>query len=232
MEEKESPLDREEFKLITPNERKFIENPTDFIKEYKSPDAMSRQYNNRIKYRAINAIRELAWLCDKLAENQLNKIFSEEHIRDIFKILDKALLIAAKRKPEIKKIAWHREEGIVEEDTLVSTLPTDELQTCMKKWMQYIMPADHQEAHEALKKEYFNNPMILKKKLDDLNIRIGTCLQENKKLVEFIEEKGLKKEYEARKTQEDSHEIREALRTAGWTDEKINEFLEKRASKL
>ena len=93
MSDKKTPFDREEFKLITKNERQFIKSPKDFLGKYADPNAMSRQYNNRIKYRSINAVNDLLFISEKLPEKRLQKIFTDDQIEQLFKVTLKAWIL-------------------------------------------------------------------------------------------------------------------------------------------
>lgn len=104
------PLERQQFKLLPPSERKYVELSFGKSEEYNPNTVL--QYNNRIKYRAINAIKEIAWLCDNLPKDQLKKIFSDDRIEELFKINKKALEVTA-RNPvdfpfELKKYAYYQ----------------------------------------------------------------------------------------------------------------------------
>lgn len=88
------PTERQQYKLLPPSEKDFVEFSYDKSKEY-NPNTIL-QYNNRIKYRVTNAITEIAWLCEKLPKEQLKKVFSDEQIEDLLKITEKALKINGK----------------------------------------------------------------------------------------------------------------------------------------
>lgn len=88
----DQPLDRQKFKLLPPSEREYVElSQEELKKRYKNPESTVLQYNNRIKYRVINAITEIAWLCDRLPEDRLKKIFLDELMEPLFKLQEKAL---------------------------------------------------------------------------------------------------------------------------------------------
>lgn len=83
------------YKLLSDGERKFLKIPESELElHYKRPDLAKKQFLLKIKHRAINAIKELADLCDKLPEEEMRKIVTEDGIKDIFKISEKALEIA------------------------------------------------------------------------------------------------------------------------------------------
>lgn len=89
----DQPLDRQKFKLLPPSEREYVElSQEELKKRYKNPESTVLQYNNRIKYRVINAITEIAWLCDRLPEDRLKKIFLDELVESLFKTQEKALI--------------------------------------------------------------------------------------------------------------------------------------------
>jgi hypothetical protein len=198
--EKKPPLDREEFKLLSGNERKFIENPTDLLKDYKSPDAMARQYNNRIKYRVINAIIEIAWLCDKLPEDRIEKIFSDDRIEDIFKITEKALDVADWKLSASLEIL----ERIEDKDTSYEyykevneeSKRSKVLEEHVKNLMPHYLPAREITALEEMMKKHINVFSGASYEISKLNSEISDCLRKSNSLSEFIKEKGLEREFE------------------------------------
>ncbi len=101
----------------------------------------------------------------------------------------------------------------------------------LEKYLDRILTSSTDiDAQERLRKK-FGPPHKLEQEILKNKNKTLQLEYDKTKLLEFLEEKGLKQEYEHRKSQENSDEIREVLRTAGWTDEKINEVLEKRAQK-
>lgn len=85
----------QQYMLLSGGEREYVEMTEEQINEkYKRPDLARRQFSIRIKHRAINAIAEIAWLCDKLPEDELKKIFSNESVESTFKIQEKALAVS------------------------------------------------------------------------------------------------------------------------------------------
>jgi len=186
MDEKEPPLTHEEFKMLTENERLFVMNPTDLLKNYKSCDAMKRQYNYSIKHRTINAIREIAWLCNLLSEDRLKKIFSDDQIEDLFKITEKALGVAA-WGPDQTKIEFRRTD--IKDPHELS------LENHLKVLMEHYMPKKLIKPHEELREKYIT-PSAVNVDLMILNGRLGLALQKNEDMRSFIEKKGLTKELE------------------------------------
>jgi hypothetical protein len=184
--EKKPPLDREEFKLLSRNEHKFIENPTGLLKNYKSPDAMARQFNNLIKYRTTNAIIETAWMCEKLHDDQLKKIFTDDRIHELFKITETALDVAA-WEPDQTKIEFRRTD--IKDPHELS------LEKHLKVLMEHYMPKKLIKPHEELREKYIT-PSAVNVDLMILNGRLGLALQKNEDMRSFIEKKGLTKEVE------------------------------------
>lgn len=209
--EKKPPLDREEFKLLSVNERRFIENPTDLLKDHKSPDAMARQYNNRIKYRAINAITEVASLCAKLPEDRLKKILTDDRIIDIIKIFEKALGVADWKlsaslnileKIEDKSASMDYYMEVIEESKRV-----DILKKCIKNLMPHCLRASEITSFEELIKKY-NGFLGVLNEISTLNTKYYDCLSKTAPLTDFIKYKGLEKELES--FQKKLDEIRDA----------------------
>ena len=83
------PHEEQKYKLLPPKEKVFVEETAENSKEFNKNTI--QQYNSRIKYRAINAIKEISWLCEKLSENRLKKIFSLDLIPDVLRITEIAL---------------------------------------------------------------------------------------------------------------------------------------------
>jgi hypothetical protein len=184
--EKKPPLDREEFKLLSVNEHTFSENPTGFLKNYKSPDAIARQYNNRIKYRTTNAIIETARMCEKLHDDQLEKIFTDDRIEELFKITERALDVAG-WNPDQTKIEFRRSD--------IKGPHELSLEKHLKRLMKHFMPQRLIKPHEELKEKYIT-PSAVNTNLLVLNGRLGLALSKNEDMRAFIEKKGLTKELE------------------------------------
>ncbi len=136
----DSPAEKQQFKLLPPSEREYVELSSEKSKEYNKNTIL--QYNNRIRYRAVNAIKETAWLCDKLPEDQLMKIFTDELLDDIYKISEKASNIQ-----EIK----------------ISGSLISHVQNLRKI---YTTPADL-EAEERLKKKYGSLDIVERKLVEE-----------------------------------------------------------------
>lgn len=189
MTDKESPLNRDEFKIITPNERSFIENPKEFVNRYKNPDAMARQYNNRIKYRSINAILDLLFITENLSDDQNQKIFNDDLIDNLFGITLKAIKIS-KWIPsdDAVVVAYYNNLSERERIILIETAKNREvkLKNILSELMNYYVPKGIRSSVEnALK-----NPIIIPEKdelLAEKEMRI-------KELEELILRKGMRSE--------------------------------------
>ncbi len=240
---KKSPLERQQFKLLPPSEKEYLELSQEEIKtRYKNPESTILQYNNRIKYRIINAIKEIAWIFEKLPEPILRKIFtvefkedmtkrspeevsnddetpfSDERIVDVFKITLKAVEVAANRKPVKKKMAFP-EEGGKEREITLSTFPKYESISFIEEFMKFILPENELAALTELRKKYFLPTSVLKH-IHQLKSSLTSCLNEKEKLTKFIEKEGLKEKYE----NEDRLSLRRDLKLEGWTEKDIEDL--------
>jgi hypothetical protein len=186
MNDKESPLTHADFKMLTENECLFVDDPADLLKKYKSSAAMKRQYNYTITHRTINAIKETAWLCDKLHDDQLRKIFSDDCIEDLFKITEKALDVAA-WEPDQKKTEFRRSD--------IKSPHELSLDKHLKVLMEHYMPQKLIKPHEELREKYIT-PSAVNVNLLVLNGRLGAAFSKNEDMRAFIEKKGLTKELE------------------------------------
>lgn len=197
---KKPPLDREEFKLLSGNERKFIENPTELLKNYKSPDAMARQYNNQIKYRTTNAIIETAQICEKLPSDRLQKIFSDERLEDLLKITETALNAANWRTFESFEFLLKIEGGDIPDKYIPELVKAqkrkDRLEDFVKNLMPHYLYGSEIRSFEELMEEYKGFSEISSKMLK-LESEIGKCLRKSYSLSEFIKYKGLEGEFES-----------------------------------
>jgi hypothetical protein len=183
MEKKESLLNREEFKMLTENERKFVEKPDDLLKKYKSSDAMKRQYSHSIKYRTIKALKEIAWLCDKLTEDKLKKIFTPDLIPDVLRITEIALKMVTNDLDDDLKNKYKSK--------------LDDMQiSLMSQTEQYA----YDKLHRSEYARYSRTGGFYDGLLNRILFLIDQSTQKELMLAESIlKEKGLYKEYERRK---------------------------------
>lgn len=257
MLDKETPLDREEFKNLTKNERQFIENPETFLKKYTSPDAMARQYNSRIRYRSINAIQDLLLIIEKLHEKQLQKIFTDQYIEDLFTITSKALEIADWRysatlneETGYVRKTW-RNKTILPSELVLNTETGEVIRTSnhrdvkklqffenrekilknyMRDLLKYLFPETELKIHDELIIEY-GTPRNLNAKLSMLNFEVGNCHFEKGLMEDFIKNQGLYEKYETEKLNIKQNTMRTALKEEGWSDKKIENFIKKFSEK-
>jgi hypothetical protein len=179
--------DDQRYKLLSEGERKFLEIPESELDiHYKRPDLAKKQFLLKIKWRAKNAIKEIYWLCDKLPDDRLKKIFSDDRIEDLFKITEKALDVAA-WEPDQTKIEFRRTD--IKDPHELS------LEKHLKVLMEHYMPQKLIKPHEELIEKYIT-PSAVNVDLMVLNGRLGLEIRKNEDMRSFIEKKGLTKELE------------------------------------
>lgn len=223
-------MNRNEFKFLTPNERQFIEKNEDLLKKYKNPEAMARQYNNRIKYRTINAIFDLSFVVKKLPEEQLQKIFSNELFKELFTITEKAVSIAFDRKPVKKQLITENSELI---DSWVTDTPQHLLIPHMKQLMEFRMDEHDLQAHQSLKEKYHMSPTIAYQKMIENEVRFFSNDSEIRHLKDYLKRHELLDDYEEERENALEKTLRENFKNSkSWGDEQINNFLVNRRKNL
>ena len=221
--------DDQRYKLLSEGERRFIEIPeSELGVHYKRPDLAKKQFLLKIRYRTVNAIKEIVWLCDKLPENQLKKIFTDNHIEELFKISEKALdaadwklsaSIKILEKIEDKSTPMEYYDEFREESKRKAIL-----EKYVKNLMPHYLPAREITSFEELMKKY-NNFSGISYEISKLNSEFHDCLRESNSLSEFIKEKGLEKDFETYRSdlmkKQDAHwnYIIERLKTPGGREE-------------
>lgn len=210
--------DDQRYKLLSEGERRFLEIPESELEvHYKRPDLAKKQFLLKIKYRAINAIKEIVWLCDKLHENQLKKIFTDDRIEELFKISEKALGVADWKVSVSLNIREKLEDKSRSTDYFHELSEELKRRDVLKNYVTNLMPhylsASEITSFEELMKKYNSFPGI-SYEISRLNSEFHDCLSKSTPLSEFIKYKGLEKEFESYQSKLD--EIR---------DDKFRKFL-------
>lgn len=210
--------DDQRYKLLSEGERRFIEIPeSELGVHYKRPDLAKKQFLLKIRYRTVNAIKEILWLCDKLPENQLKKIFTDNHIEELFKISEKALDAADWKLSASLKILEKIEDKSTPMEYYDEFREESKRKAILEKYVKNLMPhylpAREITSFEELMKKY-NNFSGISYEISKLNSEFHDCLSKSTPLSEFIKYKGLEKEFESYQSKLD--EIR---------DDKFRKFL-------
>lgn len=193
--------DDQRYKLLSEGERRFLEIPESELETcYKRPDLAKKQFLLKIKHRAINALKEIAWLCDKLHENQLKKIFSDDRIIELFKINEKALDVADWRLSASHKILEKIEDESTTMDYYNEVHEEQKRKDILEKYVKNLMPhylsASEITTFEELMKKH-NSFSGISCEISRLNSEFHDCLSKSTPLSEFIKYKGLEKEFES-----------------------------------
>lgn len=226
--------DDQRYKLLSEGERRFIEIPeSELGVHYKRPDLAKKQFLLKIRYRTVNAIKEILWLCDKLPENKLKKIFTDNHIEELFKISEKALDAADWKLSASLKILEKIEDKSTPMEYYDEFREESKRKAILEKYVKNLMPhylpAREITSFEELMKKY-NNFSGISYEISKLNSEFHDCLRESNSLSEFIKEKGLEKDFETYRSdlmkKQDAHwnYIIERLKTPDGREELKSKF--------
>lgn len=200
MEETKTEADQR-YKLLSEGERRFLELPESELEaHYKRPDLAKKQFLLKIKYRATNAIKEIAWLCDKLPQDQLKKIVSDDRIMDLFKITEKTLDVAD-WKVQDKDMLKGNLNKAVEESSQRAVIHRDVLEAHVKKLMPHYLSASELSAFKDL---MINNKWFIdiSSERSRLYSDITMCLRRSNLQSEFIKSKGLERDFESYRSEQ------------------------------
>ncbi len=164
----DTPQERQQFKLLTPREQEYASSRNE--KVYNQNTVW--QYDSRIRYRVVNAIEEIACLCDTLPEKQLRKIFSNARVMDLLKITEKSL-------------------DVIDPDEEVK----QNLSNHVTNLMSHYLPVSELTALEELMKEY-NSFLMISNEISSLKSKFNFCLCEPPNSDLFLSYKRLEKELE------------------------------------
>lgn len=233
MDTKKAPSDRKEFKLITSNEHEYIQDPAKFIRshQYKNPDAIMRQFNARIRYRSINAVRDLLFITENLPTEQLFKIFADDtRIIELFKITEKALDVASWKPYRPDTGARHSGPTKIFADVEQMRLPQANrvvaLDDHLEQLIIHLFDKDDLDDHNELKKE-FESPSELHHEMFMLKNELREQSDEIGRLKNFLKVRNLKEEYEAEVKSDKVTRAIHSLKEEGCSEKEIEDYLKR-----
>lgn len=216
------------YKLLSDGERRFLEIPeSELSSHYKRPDLAKNQFLMKIRYRAINAIIEIAWLCDKLPKDQLQKIFLDNNcVEELIKTMLEAIECY---------VSWGQK--LSDDQTKASELKEREVQT--NRLHSLLEKVDIFLLSE---KELYERNKLLKEYKLYFNIR-DEIIQQQRKIIglgnwnaflqQYLTEKGLmddfnKWRHKINSTRNDkiNKNTIEDLRNEGFAEDKIERIIE------
>jgi len=200
MNEKSKMAKDQQYKLLSKGERGYIEMTDDELNQkYKRPDLARRQYLTRIKYRVRNAIKEIAWLCKKLPDSQLEKIFHDEYIDCLFNISQKALDVTDWNTSKTDLVLENLDDGFSKKYTnglIKESKRIEILRSHIKNLIPHCYSAPENTAFNELMAEYSSFrriQYIIWKQLNDIR---GYSTKYDSPM-DFIRKKGLEEEYKS-----------------------------------